>query len=206
MKAMMEMHTHTELERELMQRGYGRIAGVDEAGRGPLAGPVVAAAVVFAPDTEIEGIADSKALRENRRNELAVLIKKHALAWATASASPGEIDTINILQASLLAMRRAVDKLTIRPDFLLIDGKYVFSHSIATRAVLRGDSLCFSIAAASILAKTERDSIMIELDKEYPEYGFARHKGYPTKLHATALLAHGPSPYHRRSFTLKSTE
>jgi ribonuclease HII len=199
------LNTHGSIERQYMQHGAVLVCGVDEAGRGPLAGPVVAAAVVFAPGTVIEGVADSKVLSEARRELLAADIRRHALAFFIAEATVDEIDAINILQATLLAMRRAVEGLRVRPGHLLIDGNKTFPSEIPATAVVRGDSQCFSIAAASILAKTHRDAIMRRLDKIFPHYGFAVHKGYATRAHIDAIRAHGRCPQHRRSFNLKST-
>jgi ribonuclease HII len=198
------LDSHGSIEERYMKDGTVLVCGVDEAGRGPLAGPVVAAAVVFAPGTVIEGIADSKSLSEARRDLLATDIRKHALAFFIAEATVDEIDAINILQATLLAMRRAVDGLRVRPGHLLIDGNKIFPSAIPATAVVKGDSHCFSIAAASILAKTHRDAIMRRLDKIYPQYGFAVHKGYATRAHIDAIRAHGRCPQHRRSFILKS--
>ena len=196
--------THGALELDLMYRYGALVCGVDEAGRGPLAGPVVAAAVMFAPGTVIKGISDSKALSAIRREELAALIHDKAVSWATAEANVEEIDSINILQASLLAMRRAVAKLDQLPGHILVDGNKTFATDIPITAIVKGDSLCFSIAAASILAKTVRDAIMRDLDKQYPCYGFASHKGYGTRAHVEALRTHGPSPQHRRSFIVRA--
>jgi ribonuclease HII len=199
------LHTHGEIELRCMDGGSILVCGVDEAGRGPLAGPVVAAAVMFEPGTIIEGIADSKVLNERRRDALAEAIREKALTFAVAEASVEEIDSINILQASLLAMRRAVERLDPVPGHILIDGNKIFAHTTPATAIVKGDSLCFSIAAASILAKTVRDAIMRDLDKRYPYYGFAAHKGYATRAHVDAIRAHGQCPQHRRSFILKST-
>lgn len=198
------LNTHGSIEERHMSGGSVLVCGVDEAGRGPLAGPVVAAAVVFAPGTVIQGIADSKVLSEARRDLLAMDIRAKALAFAIAESTVDEIDDKNILQATLLAMRRAVDGLRVRPGHLLIDGNKKFSSDIPATAVVKGDSQCFSIAAASILAKTHRDAIMRRLDKEFPQYGFAVHKGYATRAHIEAIRAHGRCPQHRRSFILKS--
>lgn len=198
------MHCFGSIECELIATGITRFAGVDEAGRGPLAGPVVAAAVMFLPGTRIDGIADSKALSHVRRVSAAAAIRECALSTGIGIASPEEIDTINILQASLLAMRRAVAAMPVSPSYLLVDGNRFAHPELPFRTVVRGDAICFSIAAASILAKVERDAIMDSLDAVYPEYGFARHKGYPTPAHVQALRAHGPSGVHRRSFTVKS--
>jgi len=176
------------------------ICGVDEAGRGPLAGPVFAACVVLNPAYKIEGLADSKKLSEKNRIRLAVAIKTHAMAWAIASASVDEIDRLNILQASLLAMQRAVESLAFTPDQVLVDGNHSPRLSLPVRAVIRGDSLVPEISAASILAKTARDAEMLRLHQHFPHYGFDRHKGYPTAAHILALQQHGISSMHRRSF------
>lgn len=180
-------------------------AGVDEAGRGPLAGPVVAAAVILDPDRPIAGLADSKALTPAAREALAPLIRARALAWGVGLASPAEIDEINILQATMLAMRRAVIALAVRPAHLEIDGNRTPSLDglIGVRsavAIVKGDSKVAAISAASIIAKTVRDHVMEQLDTRFPEYGFAVHKGYPVKAHLAALDAHGPTPVHRRSY------
>lgn len=178
-----------------------KIAGADEAGRGPLVGSVVAAAVILDPETPIEGLNDSKKLSEKKREKLFVEIKEKALAWAIAECSAQEIDEINILQASLLAMRRAVEKLEIQPDHVLVDGNKVPQGlSMSCDAVVGGDAIHPEISAASILAKVTRDHEMVELDKKYPQYGFAKHKGYPTKAHFEAIAQHGVIAEHRRSF------
>ncbi len=174
--------------------------GLDEAGRGPLAGPVFAAAVVLPQDLVIEGLNDSKKLSEKKREALFDTICARALDYAVASASEKEIDRINILNASLLAMRRAVDSLRRKPDFLLIDGNVARGFSIPARAVVKGDSLVPAIAAASILAKVSRDRYCVKLDRQYPEYGFAKHKGYPTALHYESLERFGPCDAHRLTF------
>ena len=192
------------IEQELFASGVTRFAGVDEAGRGPLAGPVVAAAVMLPPGCRIDGVSDSKALTARQREEAALRIREAAVSFGIAEATPGEIDAINILQASLLAMRRAVAAMDPPPACLLVDVNRFAHDTLPFRTVVKGDALCLSIAAASILAKVERDRIMWELDVLYPRYGFARHKGYPTAAHVAALRAHGPSPVHRRSFTVKS--
>ena len=178
----------------------GLACGVDEAGRGPLAGPVVAAAVILDPDQPIDGLNDSKKLSARRRETLAVQIRTRALAWAVAEASVEEIDGINILQASLLAMRRAVESLAIKPELALIDGNRCPRLDCPAQAVVGGDGKIASIAAASILAKTVRDAGMLALHEVYPMYGFDRHMGYPTAFHLQALRTHGPSPVHRRSY------
>ena len=176
------------------------IAGVDEAGRGPLAGPVFAAAVILDPGRPIAGLRDSKALSAHRRVALAEAIRRDALAWAIASADVDEIDTLNILQATLLAMRRAVEALTIAPAEVLVDGTHCPRLAYNVRAIVKGDRDVAAISAASILAKTARDGLLCELDRQYPNYGFARHKGYGTADHMAALARHGPCPLHRYSF------
>ena len=178
----------------------GLVCGVDEAGRGPLAGPVVAAAVILDPARPIPGLNDSKKLSEKKREALAILIRERALAWAVAEASIEEIDRLNILHASMLAMQRAVAALSVRPESALIDGNRCPKLDIPAEAVVKGDGKIASIAAASILAKTVRDAGMLDLHAQYPMYGFDRHMGYPTAAHFAALEAHGASPVHRRSF------
>lgn len=176
------------------------IAGVDEVGRGPLVGAVVTAAVILDPNQPIEGLADSKKLSEKRRLALAEEIKAKALCWSLGRAEPDEIDQLNILHATMLAMQRAVAGLRIQPDFVLVDGNRIPSLPMPAQAVVKGDSLVAEISAASILAKVARDQEMDELDKQFPEYGFAQHKGYPTKLHFEKLESLGVTPYHRKSF------
>jgi len=176
------------------------VCGVDEAGRGPLAGPVYAAAVILDPATHIAGLADSKQLSASRREELAGQIRRHALAWAIASASVAEIDAINILQATLLAMRRAVEQLSLTPSVVLVDGKQCPMIAYPVEAIVRGDSKIPAISAASILAKTARDAEMLRLHRLYPVYGLDRHKGYPTAAHLAALERHGVCEIHRRSY------
>lgn len=176
------------------------VAGVDEAGRGPLAGDVVAAAVILDPARPIAGLADSKALSEPRRERLAVLIREQALAWALGRSSVEEIDHLNILQASLLAMTRAVQALNLQPQFVQVDGNRLPRWSYAAEAVVGGDAIVPAISAASILAKVARDADMRVLDRQWPQYGFARHKGYPTAEHRAALQQHGVTAHHRRSF------
>lgn len=180
--------------------GIVLICGVDEAGRGPLAGPVSAAAVILDEKNPIEGLADSKKLSERKRDLLAPVIRERALAWAVAWAEPAEIDSLNILQATLLAMRRAVEALPIRPQQVLVDGLYCPQTGIPSEAIVKGDSKVAAISAASILAKTARDELMLQLHEQYPHYGFAEHKGYPTAAHLAALREHGVSEVHRRSF------
>jgi len=177
------------------------IAGVDEAGRGPLVGSVVAAAVILDPNNPIEGLNDSKKLSEKKREKLFIEIQEKALAWAIAEASAAEIDEHNILQASLLAMRRAVEALSIQPEHVLVDGnKIPQGLAMSCDAVVGGDALYPEISAASILAKVTRDRQMVEMDQKYPQFGFAKHKGYPTKAHFEAIALHGVIDEHRRSF------
>ncbi|MFA6015061.1 MAG: ribonuclease HII [Gallionellaceae bacterium] len=176
------------------------VCGVDEAGRGPLAGPVYAAAVILDSQHPIAGLADSKKLSEKKRDKLAVEIRQHALAWAIATASAQEIDEINILQASLLALRRAVEALSMQPHEVLVDGLYCPAINISCRAIVQGDSSVAEISAASILAKTARDAAMLEMHERMPQYGFAQHKGYPTAAHLSALMQYGVSDEHRKSF------
>lgn len=176
------------------------ICGVDEAGRGPLAGPVFAAAVILGPGVTIAGLADSKKLTARRREALALHIKSQALAWAVASATVEEIDELNILRASLLAMRRAVEALAVEPQLVLVDGLHCPELRWPVRAVVRGDATEKAISAASILAKVARDALMLELHQRYPQYRFDLHKGYPTAAHLSALHEHGVSAVHRRSF------
>ncbi len=176
------------------------ICGIDEAGRGPLAGPVVAACVVLDTAHIIPGLADSKQLSEKKRNSLSEMIKQHARAWAVASATVEEIDRLNILQATLLAMQRAVEKLPLTPDIAMVDGTHSPRLEIPVQTVIKGDSKIAEISAASILAKTTRDVEMLSLHQCFPEYGFDRHKGYPTKRHIEALQMYGITEIHRRSF------
>lgn len=187
-------------ERELETQGFAHIAGVDEAGMSPLAGPVVAGAVVFPQGYRRNGIDDSKKLSAEQREELAVHIKREALAWAIGVVEPDEIDRINIYRAGLLAMRRAVEALSVSPDYLLIDARSLKELPVPQRGIVRGDSQSISIAAASIVAKTARDARMVELDQRFPGYGFARHKGYPVHEHVRAIAALGVCEQHRRSF------
>lgn len=181
------------------------LCGIDEAGRGPLAGAVYAAAVILDPSKPIIGLADSKKLSEAKRDALAIIIKQHALAWGIASVSAQEIDQINILQASLLAMQRAytamVSQFGIAATLIQVDGNRCPHFDIPCEAIVKGDSKVAEISAASILAKTARDASLLELDAKYPEYGFAQHKGYPTALHLERLALHGITPEHRRSYT-----
>jgi len=176
------------------------VAGIDEAGRGPLAGPVFAAAVILDPERPIDGLRDSKVLTAAARDRLAMAIRERACAWCVASADVAEIDALNILQATLLAMRRAFDGLCLRPDEALVDGNRCPALACRARAIVKGDRDVAVISAASILAKTARDAVLVDLDRNYPGYGFARNKGYGTAEHLAALERLGPSPVHRRSF------
>ncbi len=176
------------------------ICGVDEAGRGPLAGPVMAAAVILDPARPIIGLRDSKKLSEAKRDQLAIEIKQYALAWAVAECSEQEIDELNILQATMLAMRRAVEALTITPTLALIDGNRCPLMTLRSEAIVKGDDKVAAISAASILAKTARDHVLAKLHLAYPQYAFDQHKGYPTVLHLARLREHGVSPVHRKSY------
>ena len=189
-----------EYEKRRYAEGYTAVCGCDEAGRGPLCGPVVAAAVILPCDFPIEGLNDSKKLSEKKREQLYTLITENAISYGIAEASPAEIDEINILNASMLAMRRAVEKLTVPADFALIDGNCSRGFDIPTETIIKGDAKSASVAAASILAKVTRDRLCAEQDKLYPEYGIAKHKGYPTKEHMEAVRKYGPSPIHRITF------
>lgn len=190
------------MQLDLLQqaRTAQRVAGVDEVGRGPLCGPVVTAAVILDPQRPIEGLNDSKRLTERKREALFVEIQEKALAWCIARAEVDEIDRLNILQATMLAMQRAVEGLSIQPDLALIDGNRCPVLSMPSEAVVQGDGLVAEISAASILAKVSRDREMVLLDEQYPGYGIARHKGYPTPAHLKALQELGPTPIYRRSF------
>ncbi len=188
------------LELALNEQGYTAVCGVDEAGRGPLSGPVVAAACILPTGLYIEGLNDSKKLSSKKRDALFDVICENAISYAIASASPAEIDELNILNATMLAMRRAVSALSLPADFALIDGNIAREFAIPTQTVIKGDAISASIAAASILAKVTRDRICTEDDAQYPEYQFAKHKGYSTALHMDILRRIGPSPIHRRSF------
>ena len=195
--------TMWEIENSLYSETVQLICGVDEAGRGPLAGPVCAAAVILPRDLQIPGLTDSKKLTDKKRRELFPVIQEQAVAYGIGLASEQEIDEINILQATFLAMRRALDQLSVRPDLALIDGNRETDFGLPVKTVVKGDSLSANIAAASILAKVTRDNIMIQLSEQYPDYGFEIHKGYGTKAHYAALTEHGASPVHRRSFLKK---
>lgn len=190
-------------ETAAQQNGYAVICGIDEAGRGPLAGPVFAAAVILPDHHGIEGLNDSKKLSEKKRELLFDEIIKTAVSYSVAFATEQEIDEINILQATFLAMKRACDGLAVRPDFALVDGNRMPPLDVPAQTVIKGDALSANIAAASILAKVSRDRLLYELDKLYPEYQFAKHKGYGTKLHVELLKQYGPCPIHRRTFLKK---
>ena len=189
-----------ELEAKYTEEGYSVICGCDEAGRGPWAGPVVAAACVLPMGLVIDGLNDSKKLTEKKREALFEIIKAEAVAYSIASASVEEIAELNILNASMLAMKRAIENLSVKADFALIDGNIVRGFDIPAVAVIKGDATSPSIAAASILAKVTRDRLLCEYDKEYPEYAFAKHKGYGTKLHIENIKKYGVLPIHRRDF------
>lgn len=195
--------TMWEIEDSFYDQGLQVICGVDEAGRGPLAGPVCAAAVILPRGLEIPGLNDSKKLSDKRRRELFPEIQKQALAFGIGFASEKEIDAINILQATFLAMERALAQLPVKPELVLIDGNREKDFGIPVKTVVKGDSLSANIAAASILAKVSRDDVMLEMAREYPRYGFEIHKGYGTKAHYDALRQFGPSPIHRQTFLKK---
>ena len=188
------------IENELAEKGYAVVCGVDEAGRGPLCGPVCAAACILPDGLFIEGLNDSKKLTEKKREKLFYVITKEAVAYSIATASVEEINELNILEATLLAMRRAIEGLNVKPDFALIDGNISRDFPLPAMAVIGGDAKSPSIAAASILAKVTRDRLCYELDREYPQYGIAKHKGYGTKQHMDALREFGPAPIHRKQF------
>lgn len=190
-------------EREARNNGYNVVCGVDEAGRGPLAGPVFAAAVILPQGLAIEGIDDSKKLSEKKREALYDEIKSLALAFNVAFATEKEIDEVNILNATFLAMKRAVYGLSLRPGLVLVDGNKAPALELPTKTIVKGDSLSASIAAASILAKVERDRLMKKLGEKYPDYGLEKHKGYGTKMHVEAIKRHGPAKVHRKSFLKK---
>ena len=191
------------IEESYFAQGVEMICGVDEAGRGPLAGPVCAAAVILPPNLEIPGLNDSKKLTDKRRRELMPIIKEQAIAWGIGFASHEEIDQINILQATFLAMERALSQLQVKPQLALIDGNREKDFGIPVKTVVKGDSLSANIAAASVLAKVTRDELMVEMAKEYPQYAFEIHKGYGTKAHYAALAEHGPCAIHRMTFLKK---
>ncbi|MCX8057596.1 MAG: ribonuclease HII [Ignavibacteria bacterium] len=200
------MKTFQKIEKEFFKKGFELIAGVDEAGRGPLAGPVVAAAVVFDTNISIDGINDSKKLSEKDRIELEKEIKSKALAYSVQVVSVELINQLNILRASLLAMKNAVEELSILPQIVLVDGNFPINISIENKPIKKGDAKCFSIAAASILAKNYRDRLMISYSEIYPEYKFHKNKGYPTKEHIEAILKYGPCEIHRKKFLRKIYE
>ena len=189
-----------EFEHKTKSFGYQYIAGIDEAGRGPLAGPVVSAAVILPDCFNCPGVTDSKKLSEKKREALFPEINAQALAVGIGMASHQEIDQINILQASLLSMKRAVQNLALDPDYLFIDGKFTIDMELPQQAIVKGDSKSISIAAASIIAKVTRDRLMATLHKTYPQYNFIQHKGYPTKAHKQAIIEYGPCPVHRKTF------
>lgn len=197
------MYSLKEYENNLHNEGYKYIAGVDEAGRGPLAGGVYAAAVILPCDAIIEGLDDSKKLTEKKREALYDKIIEKAIAYSIYAVDEHRIDEINILNATHEAMNGAVNNLKIQPDFVLIDGNSIKNMSLKHETVVKGDAKCLCIAAASVLAKVARDRYIIEVSKQYPEYGFEKHKGYGTKAHNEAILAHGPCPIHRRTFLKK---
>lgn len=197
------MNTLWDIENQLFAQGFKLVCGVDEAGRGPLAGPVCAAAVILPPNVEIAGLNDSKKLSDKKRRELFPIIKEKAIAYGIAFADHAEIDEINILQATYLAMERAISRLQVKPDFALIDGNRTKDFGLPVKTVVQGDSLSASIAAASILAKVTRDDWMEEAATEYPEYKFEVHKGYGTKAHYEALDQYGPCDIHRITFLKK---
>ena len=202
----MQEITMWEIEDENYAEGFQVICGVDEAGRGPLAGPVCAAAVILPPHTRIPGLNDSKKLTDKKRRELFPVICEQALAYGIGMATEQEIDEINILQATFLAMQRAMDELQVRPDLALIDGNLQKDFGLPVKTVVKGDSLSANIAAASVLAKVTRDDLMIRQAEQFPEYGFEIHKGYGTKAHYAALEQYGPSPIHRMTFLRKFYE
>lgn len=192
-----------EIENELYEQGRRSVCGVDEAGRGPLAGPVCAAAVILPRNTEIPGLNDSKKLSDKRRRELVPIIKETALAYAVVMVDEKTIDEINILQATFRAMEQAVSQLDAAPDYILVDGNKLPNLSVEAKAVVHGDSLSANIAAASVLAKVTRDDFMLKMAEEYPQYAFEIHKGYGTKAHYAAILEHGPCAIHRMTFLKK---
>ncbi len=190
-------------ERELAESGYSRICGADEVGRGPLAGPVVCAAVIMPLKDVVEGVDDSKKLSAKKREYLAEVIKERAVSWAICRVEPPIIDEINILNATKLCMKNAVESLAVKPDFLITDGNMKLDVTVPQRSIVKGDALSYSIGAASIIAKVYRDKLMDEYAKEYPEYLFDKNKGYGTKAHIDALIRSGICPVHRRSFVKK---
>lgn len=192
-----------EFEKEALAKGYKSVCGVDEAGRGPLAGPVCAAAVILPEGVIIDGVNDSKKLSEKKRESLFDVIREQALSYSIAYATIDEIEEINILNATMLAMRRAIDGLEIKADYAMIDGNKIPPLDIDAECIVKGDAKSMSIACASILAKVSRDRLLYKYAEEYPMYGFDKHKGYGTKVHREAILKYGPCPYHRKSFLKK---
>ncbi len=192
-----------EFEQAVIKKGYKAVCGVDEAGRGPLAGPVCAAAVILPENTIIEGVNDSKKLSEKKREALFDVIKEKAVSYSVAFADVEEIESMNILNATMLAMKRAVEGLDFKADYAMIDGNRIPDLNIPCEYIIKGDALSMSIACASILAKVSRDRLLYKYAEEYPEYGFDKHKGYGTKVHVDALKKYGPCPYHRKSFLTK---
>ena len=192
-----------EFEKEALAKGYKSVCGVDEAGRGPLAGPVCAAAVILPAGVIIDGVNDSKKLSEKKRESLFDVIREQALSYSIAYATVDEIEEINILNATMLAMRRAIDGLDIKADYAMIDGNKIPPLDIDAECIVKGDAKSMSIACASILAKVSRDRLLYKYAEEYPMYGFDKHKGYGTKVHREAILKYGPCPYHRKSFLKK---
>ena len=192
-----------EFEKEALAKGYKSVCGVDEAGRGPLAGPVCAAAVILPEGVIIDGVNDSKKLSEKKRESLFDVIREQALSYSIAYATVDEIEEINILNATMLAMRRAIDGLDIKADYAMIDGNKIPPLDIDAECIVKGDAKYMSIACASILAKVSRDRLLYKYAEEYPMYGFDKHKGYGTKVHREAILKYGPCPYHRKSFLKK---
>lgn len=192
-----------EFEKEALAKGYKSVCGVDEAGRGPLAGPVCAAAVILPEGVIIDGVNDSKKLSEKKRESLFDVIREQALSYSIAYATVDEIEEINILNATMLAMRRAIDSLDIKADYAMIDGNKIPPIDIDAECIVKGDAKSMSIACASILAKVSRDRLLYKYAEEYPMYGFDKHKGYGTKVHREAILKYGPCPYHRKSFLKK---
>ena len=192
-----------EFEKEALAKGYKSVCGVDESGRGPLAGPVCAAAVILPEGVIIDGVNDSKKLSEKKRESLFDVIREQALSYSIAYATVDEIEEINILNATMLAMRRAIDGLEIKADYAMIDGNKIPPIDIDAECIVKGDAKSMSIACASILAKVSRDRLLYKYAEEYPMYGFDKHKGYGTKVHREAILKYGPCPYHRKSFLKK---
>lgn len=192
-----------EFEKEALAKGYKSVCGVDEAGRGPLAGPVCAATVILPEGVIIDGVNDSKKLSEKKRESLFDVIREQALSYSIAYATVDEIEEINILNATMLAMRRAIDGLDIKADYAMIDGNKIPPIDIDAECIVKGDAKSMSIACASILAKVSRDRLLYKYAEEYPMYGFDKHKGYGTKVHREAILKYGPCPYHRKSFLKK---